>query len=565
MKYITSQFTYFFRNKTTKRNIFLLLKFFLILALIITTYSILFHVLMLFEGKEFSWVTGLYWTLTVMSTLGFGDITFTSDIGLIFSMVVLLTGIVYLLIMLPFTFIQFFYAPWLEAQSKARTPRELPEDTKNHIILTTLDPITKNLIKKLISYNYDYVILVDELQKALELHDLGYKVVFGDYGDPETYNRLRVHNAAMVVATNDDMVNTSISFTIRDVCKKVPIVTNVNEDHSLDILEFAGSTHIFQFTKMLGKSLGRRTLGVNMGANILWRHDQLLIAEAPAMRTALEGKTLAETRLREKTGVTVVGVWERGNFESAHPHTMITSSTVLVLAGSAEQLEKFDTHFSISCESFSSDSQALILGGGRVGNAAAEALEKQKIPYKVVEKSNALAKNRENYIHGNAADIDILHKAGIMTARSVIITTHNDDMNIYLTIYCRQLRPDIQIISRANSERTVSKLHRAGADLVMSYASMASNSIINLLIPEQMLMIVEGLSIFRASAQHSLAGKSLSENQIREETGCSVIAITREGNKILNPDPFIPLEENDELILIGTAEAEKHFMEKYVS
>ena len=565
MKYIISQFTYFFRNKTTKRNIFLLLKFFLVLALIVTTYSIFFHVLMLFEGKEFSWITGFYWTLTVMSTLGFGDITFTSDIGLIFSMVVLLTGIVYLLIMLPFTFIQFFYAPWLEAQSKARTPRELPEDTKNHIILTTLDPITKNLIKKLISYNYDYVILVDELQKALELHDLGYKVVFGDYGDPETYNRLRVHNAAMVVATNDDMVNTSISFTIRDVCKKVPIVTNVNEDHSLDILEFAGSTHIFQFTKMLGKSLGRRTLGVNMGANILWQHDQLLIAEAPAMRTALEGKTLAQTRLREKTGVTVVGVWERGNFESAHPHTMITSSTVLVLAGSAEQLEKFDKHFSISCENFSSDSQALILGGGRVGNAAAEALEEQKIPYKIVEKSHTLAKKRENYIHGNAADIDILHKAGIMNARSVIITTHNDDINIYLTIYCRQLRPDVQIISRANSERTVSKLHRAGADLVMSYASMASNSIINLLNQEQVLMIVEGLSIFRASVQHSLAGKSLSENQIREMTGCSVVAITREGNLILNPDPFSPLEENDELILIGTAEAEKHFMEKYVS
>ena len=565
MKYITSQLTYFLLNKRRKRNIFLLLRFFLVLALIVTAYSIFFHVLMLFEGKEFSWITGFYWTLTVMSTLGFGDITFTSDIGLIFSTIVLLTGIVYLLVMLPFTFIQFFYAPWLEAQSKAKTPKELPEDTKNHIILTNLDPITISLIKKLVLYNYNYVILVDELQKALELHDLGYKAVFGDYGDPETYNRLRVQNAAMVVATNDDMINTSITFTIRDVCKKVPIVTNANENHSLDILEFAGSTHIFQFTKMLGKSLGRRTLGGSMGANILWRHDHLRIAEAPAMRTALEGKTLAETRLREKTGVTVVGVWERGNFESAHPHTMITSSTVLVLAGSAEQLEKFDTHFSIRCENFSSDSLALILGGGRVGNAAAEALEEQKIPYKIVEKSRTLTKNKENYIYGNAADIDILHKAGIMNARSVIITTHNDDMNIYLTIYCRQLRPGIQIISRANTERTVSKLHRAGADLVMSYASMASNSIINLLNQEQVLMIVEGLSIFRASVQHSLAGKSLSENQIREMTGCSVVAITRGGNMILNLDPFSPLEENDELILIGTVEAEKYFKEKYLS
>ncbi|MFH1216383.1 MAG: NAD-binding protein [Pseudomonadota bacterium] len=565
MKFLISQFSFFVRNKTTKRNIFLLLRFFLILASIITIYSVLFHVLMLLEGKEYSWITGFYWTLTVMSTLGFGDITFSKDIGLIFSIIVLLTGIVYLLVMLPFTFIKYFYAPWLEAQSQARTQKELPEETKDHIILTALDPITTSLIRKLVSYNYDYVILVDDLKQALDLHDLGYKVVFGDYGDPETYNRIRVKNASMVVATNDDMINTSVSFTIREICKKVPIVTSANDDHSLDILKFAGSTHIFQFTKMLGKSLGRRTLGVNMGANILWKYDELLIAEAPAMRTALEGKSLAETRLREKTGVTVVGVWERGNFESAHPQTLITSSTVLVLAGSDEQLAKFDKHFSVICENFSSDSPVLILGGGRVGNAAAEALDEQEIPYRIVEKSHTLIKNRKNCIYGNAADIDVLQEAGIMDARSVIVTTHNDDINIYLTIYCRQLRPNVQIISRANSSRTVAKLHRAGADLVMSFASMASNSIINLLNPEQVLMIVEGLSIFRASAQHSLAGKSLAESRVREMTGCSVVAVSRDGKLILNPDPFIPLEANDELVLIGTAEAEKLFMGKYVN
>jgi Trk K+ transport system NAD-binding subunit len=317
---------------------------------------------------------------------------------------------------------------------------------------------------------------------------------------------------------------------------------------------------------MLGKSLGRRTLGASLGANVLWKHDKLLIAEAPAMRTALEGKTIDSANLRENTGVTVVGVWEMGTFQSPLPETIITSHTVLVLAGSAEQLEKFDNHFSVICENFASDSPALILGGGRVGNAAAEALIEQKIPYKVVEKSQALAKNREHYIHGNAADIDTLYKAGIMKARSVIITTHNDDMNIYLTIYCRQLRSDVQIISRANNERTVSKLHRAGADLVLSYASMASNSIINLLNPEQTFMKVEGLSIFRTSAQKSLlSGKTLSESRIRKLTGCSVVAITREGNQILSPDPYSPLEENDELILIGTAEAEKQFMEKYLS
>ena len=54
---------------------------------------------MLFEVKEFSWITGFYWTLTVMSTLGFGDITFATDLGRIYSIIVLMSGIVFLLTM----------------------------------------------------------------------------------------------------------------------------------------------------------------------------------------------------------------------------------------------------------------------------------------------------------------------------------------------------------------------------------------------------------------------------------------------------------------------------------
>jgi hypothetical protein len=101
-------------------------------------YSVLFHLLMLYEGRQYSWITGFYWTLTTMSTLGFGDITFTSDAGKIFSVVVLLSGIVFLLVMLPFTFIQFFYAPWLEEQNKARAPRS---GAGKHVRARDLSPI----------------------------------------------------------------------------------------------------------------------------------------------------------------------------------------------------------------------------------------------------------------------------------------------------------------------------------------------------------------------------------------------------------------------------------------
>ena len=563
MKYIPAQVIYFVRNRTTKRNLKLLFQFLLALAAIVMLYSILFHFIMIFENREFSWITGFYWTLTVMSTLGFGDITFTSDLGKIFSMLVLMSGIVFLLVMLPFTFIQFFYAPWLDAQSKARTPRELPEDTSGHVILTNFDPITINLVEKLNQYNFEYAILVADFQHALELYDLNYKVVVGDPGDPETYNRLRIQKAALVVANNDDMTNTDIAFTIREISEKVPVITNADADDSIDILQLAGSTHVFQFMKLLGESLARRTLGVSMGANVIGKFDQLLIAEAPAMRTPLEGKTLSESNLREKIGVTVVGIWERGRFEIPQPQTQINSSTVLLLAGSAEQFEKYDETFCVHRIYHTADAPVLILGGGRVGRAAAEALEKRQIAYQVVEKNLKLVEKNKNYVLGNAADINTLFKAGIKEAPSVIITTHDDPMNIYLTIYCRRLQPHIQIISRANLDINIAKLHKAGADLVMSHASMGANIIINLLKPDEVLMFEEGLNIFRAAINAPLAGKSLAENDIRKQTGCSVIAISTKGKLNINPDPLMPLSKNDEMILIGTAEAEKSFFENY--
>jgi voltage-gated potassium channel len=381
-------------------------------------------------------------------------------------------------------------------------------------------------------------------------------------GDPETYRRLRIQNAAMVIANNNDMTNSNISFTVREISNKIPIVTNADADSSIDILELAGSTYVFQFMKMLGESLARRTLGMSMGANIIGEFDELLIAEATAMRTPLEGKTIIQSNLREKTGVTVVGLWERGRFKIPQPETRIDSTTVLLLAGSVEQLKKYDEVFSIYRIYHTADAPVLILGGGRVGHAAAQILEERQISYKVVEKSKKFIQN-ENYIHGNAADLDTLHQAGIKNASSVIVTTHDDSMNIYLTIYCRQLRSDIQIVSRANIDGNISKLHRAGADLVMSHASMGANTIINLLKPNKILMFAEGLNIFRASVSKSLAGKSLAESQIRKQTGCSVIAIGKENKLSINPEPSILLMENDEMVLIGTSDAEKRLMDTY--
>jgi K+/H+ antiporter YhaU regulatory subunit KhtT len=85
----------------------------------------------------------------------------------------------------------------------------------------------------------------------------------------------------------------------------------------------------------------------------------------------------------------------------------------------------------------------------------------------------------------------------------------------------------------------------------------------NLLHPQQMLMLSEGLNVFRVTVPGKLENKALVRLQIREQTGCSVVAVKKQNDIIINPEPDIVLNSDDELVLIGSAENEKRFNEKY--
>ncbi|MCK9174301.1 MAG: NAD-binding protein [Desulforhopalus sp.] len=573
MKFLPSQLVYFFQNRKTQKNVAALVRFLLFVLLIILLYSMLFHYIMVLEGRNFSWVTGLYWTLTVMSTLGFGDITFFSDTGHIFTIVVLLSGIVLLLVILPFTFIQFFYAPWLEAQERSRVPRELLKEVRGHVLITDFGPITEMLIDKLNRRQVKYAILERDWQRAAELNDLGYRVVLGDLDDPETWSRLQVQQAALVVATGDDLTNTSAAFTVREVTQDVPMVLSATEENSLDILNFPVKVHVFLFHRILGRRLAERTVGLGRPINIVSQMDELVLGEISASQTTLAGRSLgailAEERRvhRPEERVQVIGLWERGKFLAPQMDRVIGERSILLLAGSLAQLDAFEAqHVSPSAGDLS-DASVLILGGGRVGRAVAETLHQHSLRFSIVEKDSDTKELEKvatgHVVFGDAADIEVLEKAGIMKARTVIVTTRDDAMNMYLCFYCRQLRPDVQIISRTTLQRSVSKLHTAGADLVLSYASMGANAIMNVLSTDEISMFTEGLNIFTLPVPYRLLGKTLAESRIREVTGCSVIALQTAKGLVAGLGAETRLESSESLVMIGSSEAEELFAELF--
>ena len=179
-----------------------------------------------------------------------------------FSIVVLLSGTLFMLILLPFTFIQFFYAPWMESPAAALAPRELRSGVSGHIVLLNYGPVEVALIRQLTHRHYPYVVLVRELEETLRLHDLGIEVVLGEYDNPQTYDRLRLMDAAGLAATDSDVVNTNVAFTARSVSDSTPIVATAQDPESVDILELAGCNQVLQLAEMMGRRASHRTFSL---------------------------------------------------------------------------------------------------------------------------------------------------------------------------------------------------------------------------------------------------------------------------------------------------------------
>lgn len=547
-----------FKPRAVTQNLRFLGWFGVFLAGLILLFTILFHEIMQWEGRDYSWVTGLYWTLVTMSTLGFGDVTFHSDAGKVFSIVVLVSGMLLLLALLPFMFIEFFYSPFVKSQQEARAPRSVPDTLRGHVIFTHLDPVADSLIRKLRNHGTPYVLAVKEVDQALSLHDQGYTVVVTNLEQPAGFARCGFERASLLAATGNDFENTSIVFTARQLSPDLLIVATADSHDSIDVLQLAGASHVIQLGELLGQALARRTVATDAQAHVIGSFSNLRIAEGMAAGTPLQGKTLAETRLRELAGVNVIGLWQRGVFREPSPEVRLSPDTLMLLAGTDSQIETYNALF---CIYHQATDPCVIIGADRVGKAVARAFDQLDLKYRILDKDPEKLVGLEHGIQGNAADHATLLRAGLDLAPAVIITTREDDVNIYLTIYCRKLRPDIQIVARANVEGNVARLHSAGADMVMSYASMGSNMLFNLLRDQRTLLVAEGLNIFRTATPRSLEGCTIADSRIREQTGCSVVATRTNGVLDVNPPPGTVLQVDQELLLIGTHQAEERFLD----
>ncbi len=549
-----------------RRDVMPFLRYVLFLLGITLLYSWLFHVIMALEGQEHSWFTGVYWTLTVMTTLGFGDITFQSDLGRFFSAVVLLTGLVMLLILLPFLFIRAVYAPWLEQRSRARIKalRIVPADVSGHVLVCSNDPIALALVRRLEVAGVPAYLIEPDAEEALRLRDAGLPVITGNIDSSETYAAAGVGRAKLVFANASDPENSNIILTVREHAEHIPIVATAESNDSIDILELSGATHVLPLKRQLGEHLANRVSAGISHANVIGRFHGMLLAEFPVHDTPLQGRTIRDVGLREALGITIIGVWQQGRMLPANPDLQLTPMCVPVVIGTAEQIEALNELLVIYNVN---SNPVIVLGGGKVGRSAARALQARDIPVHIVERAPELAaKVRaccDRHIIGDAADRKVLTDAGIESAPSILLTTHDDAMNVYLTVYCRRLNPDARILTRVTHERNVEAIQRAGADFVLSYASLGVHSVLSIVQGRELVVLGEGVDLFYVALPRSLVGRTLAQAAIGQRTGLNIIAVQHEDHVQAMPSADDVLVAGTALIAIGGTSAREKFRELY--
>jgi len=362
-------------QRLRRRNTRILLAYFAFVAAVVGVEAAIFKALMWWsEGRQQSFATGVYWVLSTMSTLGLGDIVFVNTAGRLFTVFVLMTGIILLLAVLPFAFIRFFYAPWLAS-------RTVPPTISGHVVIAGHGDLARPLLETLELHGIPHFLVEPDQARAAELDEEGIPVVSRPLDEPQTYRILRIEQAAMVVLDGSDAENTTSALQIHDLAPKVHIASVAASEQGEEILRLAGVRRVLPLKRQLGQHLAARLNAGHAQTHVIGRLRDLLVAELPVHLTPWVGQTIHDLGLRRRFGVNVVGILEQAQFTPVTSATRLGPQSVPVVVGSAAQLRDLDEFLVIYNVNYN---PVVIVGGGIVGCAASRVLRKRGVPVHIV-------------------------------------------------------------------------------------------------------------------------------------------------------------------------------------
>ncbi|HBF35008.1 TPA: potassium channel protein [Candidatus Sumerlaeota bacterium] len=215
----------------------------------------------------------------------------------------------------------------------------------------------------------------------------------------------------------------------------------------------------------------------------------------------------------------------------------------------------------------------IICGCGRMGEIIADAMQRDHIPFVVIEndpdKRIELQEHDIPCVLGDATSDEVLLEAAIEKAKGLITVTHADPENLFITMSARQLNPNLMIVSRALTAEGERKMLRAGANRVILPYMLGAHQIAQAALRPNVVDFIEiatrtskldvEIEELQVGDRSPITNKALRDVPMLRDLGLIVIGVrpAADDNMLFNPSASTVIKSGDTLIVLGKPDSLK--------
>jgi Trk K+ transport system NAD-binding subunit len=508
------------------------------------------------EGKPRSFWQSLEWAGESLSTTGYGaDSSWRHPL-----MVLLVVAVQFLGVFLVFLIVPIYLIPFLEERFETRLPQDVPKDLNGHAVIYRYGAAVETLLEELAGAGVPTLVLEEEDATARRLFEGGVRVLHRGLG-AGALQAARLGTARAIIANGSDDENAALSLSARQLGFRGTILALVEDPFHRRPMMLAGATAVFTPRHILGAALAARAskrINPRVGG-IQQLGRNLEVAEVRVSpESPLAGHTLDETAIGSRTGAIVVGQWVGGELAvSSGSGLRLEPDGILVVVGSPQSVDRLHD-LAGGAVTLRREGPFVVGGGGEVGRKVAELLKAVGEEVTLIDRHAG----PEVDLVGNVLDARLLEAAGVKDAQAMILALDTDSATLFATVILKDLAPGVPVIARVNEAENVERIHRAGADFALSISQVSGQMLAQKLLGQEAVAVDPQLKILRI-APDGLAGRHPSGLGIRERTGCSVVAVERGNDVLVEFGPDFRFQPSDAVYICGSGNAVRRFQETF--
>ncbi len=526
------------------------------LILLLLVMSLLYMLGMYFlEDKPRDFLQALQWAAGTASTTGYGgDTSWQHPVMVIYVVFAQFIGVILLFLVFPI-----FLIPFLEERFETKLPKE-SANAKNHVVIFDYGPAVATLITELAQANIPTVIVDEDEDEARHLLEQGHQVIYGNL-DEGVLEKSNLSAARALIVNSSDDRNAATILTARQLGFNGEILALVEDPFHRQPIILAGASSAYTPRHVLGAALAARASQKVSPtvAGIQHLGHKLQVAEARITRdSSLAGKTLAEAELGQHAGVTVIGQWVGGKLIAPPtPSMRLEAGGILVLVGNDDSIRNF-MNLCAGARRLRRHGPFLIAGGGEVGRKVAELLTDCGEETFIIDSQSGPGVN----LVGNVLDTQILKQAGLDNVQAVILALSADAPTLFSTVIIKDMAPDVPVIARVNRAENVERIYAAGADFALSISQVSGQLLAWRLLGKESIAVDPELRVVKVSTR-GLEHHHPKQHDLREKTGCTVIAVERGEELLVEFNADFRFQTNDAVYICGSAEAAQKFYQSF--